>query len=155
MSVQTEQEPRTRRDRPLMIGGIVILVVVALAIAVVIGGGRTATLDPASPEGVVQRYVSALLSGDTAAAISLATDIDDCEFQIQEPLEDDLRVTLGTVDIQGDRAVVDVSISWPSGDPVLDPYSSSQRARFHLIQVNGEWMIENSPWPFWVCNERP
>lgn len=153
----TESPPASGRDRPLMIGAIVIGVVAVLAIVVVFIGGSTVTLDPGSPEGVVQRFTQALIDGDRATAGSLTTDSRDCELGDDLYITDgDIRVTLGDVRITGDAATVDVTVTRSSGDPLIDPYQSSDRARFELTKVDGEWRIDNSPWPFWTyCIERP
>jgi hypothetical protein len=144
------------RDRPMIVGLVAIGLVVVLAIVAVVAGGRTADLDPASPEGVVQRYAQALLDEDPDAALALLAD-QDCTFEEYFYYERDMRVTLGDVEITDNRARVEVTVSWPSGEPVLDPYGSSERNVFQLIATEGEWRIDRAPWPFWACieNERP
>src|SRR5690606_28694876 len=61
----------TRPDRtlPIILGLIAALVVVA--VVVVFTRGAPEQLDPATPEGTVQQYVTAVIDGDHAAAAEL------------------------------------------------------------------------------------
>ena len=72
----TAAKDRTARrpDRILLalVGVVVVLVVVALAVVFTRGG--PAPLDEASPAGVVQRYSSAVIEGDTSTAQSYLTE---------------------------------------------------------------------------------
>ncbi len=146
----------TGRDRPMIVGLAAIGLVVVLAVVAVVTGGRTVDLDPNSPEGVVQRYAQAMIDEDRDAAHELLADRD-CTFEEYFYFERDMRVTLGDVEITDNRARVEVTVSWPSGEPILDPYGSSERNVFFLVPVDGEWRIDQAPWPFWACipDERP
>ena len=148
MTDATTKAPR--RDRPMIVGLVAIGLVVVLAVVAVATGGRTADLDPDSPEGVVQRYAQAMIDEDRDAAQALLED-QDCTFEDYFYFERDMRVTLGDVEITDSRARVEVTVSWPSGEPILDPYGSSERNVFFLVPVDGEWRIDQAPWPFWAC----
>lgn len=141
------------RDRPLMVGAIVVVAVLALAVVAILMGGDTLSLDPNSPEGVVQQYTQALLDGDRGTAEALTAEDSDCE-RYGDPFVDDIRVTLGEVRITGDGAVVEVTISQTNGDP-FSGYDVSDRSMFQLTRVEGSWRIDASPWPFSTCVERP
>jgi hypothetical protein len=146
-------EPKTK-DRPLLVGAVVILVVLALAVIAIVVGGRTISLDPDSPEGVVQRYTQAVIDGDRPAAESLLADGDTCDSYQDPYIDNDIRVTLGDVRITGDTAVVGVTIGYGGGDPFA-PYDFSDRSRFLLTNTDGAWLIDETPWPFMICIERP
>jgi hypothetical protein len=97
MTVTEQQSEPGGRDRPLIIGGAVILAVVLLAVIAIAMGGRTVTLDADSPEGVVQRYTQAVIDGDLSTAEDLLVDSRECE-RFEDPyIDGDLRVTLGDV----------------------------------------------------------
>lgn len=154
MTVTRESLERGGPDRPLIIGGVVILTVLLLAVIAIVAGGRTVELDPDSPEGVVQRYTQAVIDGDLATAEALMVDGRDCE-RFEDPyIDNDLRVTLGDVRVTGDSAVVEVTVGYGGGDP-FSPYDYSDRSRFLLRESDGAWLIDETPWPFWTCIERP
>lgn len=154
MAATIETSERRVKDRPLLVGAVVILVVLALAVIAIAVGGRTISLDPDSPEGVVQRYTQAVIDGDRPTAEALLADGDRCDSYQDPYMDTDIRVTLGDVRITGDTAVVEVTVGYGGGDPFA-PYDYSDRSRFLLTNVDGAWLIDETPWPFWICIERP
>ncbi len=68
MTGMSDIDRRSRLTLAALIGGVVLVVVIAL-IAVFARGGA-APLDPATPEGVVQRYSQAVVDGDTQTALT-------------------------------------------------------------------------------------
>jgi hypothetical protein len=155
--MDTDRETtRTRSsERPLIVAASVVAVLVVAAVVVVLTGPRISDLDPASPEGVVQRYVQAAIDGDEDLMSTLvAYGADDCTPVTSGLLggDDSIRVTLGDVRVSGDDADVDITVTRSGGGP-LDPYEWSDYLTFDLARVDGVWLIERAPWPFQICEE--
>jgi hypothetical protein len=147
----TDHDKRTRGVLIALLAGVALVIVIAL-IAVFTRGG-TATLDPESPEGVVQQYSQAVIEGDTPAAI---------ELLIPEIAEDcrrtgggdgDHRVTLTETTVNGDSARVEVVIATVYGSGPLGPDEYESDGVFQLEQVGGQWLIATTPWELTVCDQ--
>lgn len=137
-------------NRSLVVAAIGLVVLVIAAVAAVVGTGSVADLDPESPEGVVQRYVQAILDGDDDTALALLVDPErDC-FERER---DDFRMTLAGVEIDGDRAEVEVSITRGGGDPPFDGYPYATEDVFDLRRIDEDWRISEAPWQFQICEE--
>lgn len=138
------------RVRPAIVLAIVAVLVVALAViaAVVSSGRERPTLDPTTPEGVVQLYASALFSDDVAAAEKyLDPDIDCGDFLTDFYISDTSRIAVLQSDEKADTARVELQIEEGSG---LDG-SWAHRENFTLRRDSGAWLITGDPWPFYEC----
>lgn len=126
--------------------------VLALVAWVVDANRRVPEYDPASPEGTVQAYLEAVLSGDADAAFAyLAEDTRCVAEDFRGALADDsLRVVLRDVEIEGERAEVAVEISFTGGGP-FDAYEWSEHQRFFLVREENRWAIAEVPWPLFFC----
>lgn len=143
-------------DRTLIGAVAAVAIIVVVAIAVVLTGDRVVELDPSSPEGVVQQYMNFVLDGDEEEALALTTFADEECTRVRAEItyqEETVRIVLGDVDVSGDRADVDVTVTRSDGDP-LSGYEWSEHVTFELERVDGEWKIDEVPWPFVVCEER-
>lgn len=143
-------------DRALLGAGVVVAILVVAAIVIVLTGERVVELDPSTPEGVVQQYMSHALDDDEEEALALTTiDEADCTRVRAEVSYDreSIRIVLGDVDVRGDEADVGVTVTRSSGDPI-DNYEWSEDVTFELVRVDGAWRIDDAPWPFVVCEER-
>jgi hypothetical protein len=143
-------------DRTLLGAGIVVAILVVAAIIVVLTGEGVVELDPTTPEGVVQQYMNHAIDDDEDEAIALLNvDPNECTHIRAEVTydRDAIRIVLGDVEIDGDEAEVDVTITRSSGEP-LDNYEWTEDLRFELVSVDGAWKIDEAPWPFVVCEER-
>lgn len=141
-----------RRSRILLIAlvsGVLLVVVIAL-IAVFARGGTT-PLDESTPEGVVQRYAQAVVDGDVQTARSyLVPELaDDCDRV--SPSSDDVRVTLLETTENDDSARVRVLIVTVYGTGPLGPDEYESEEVFDLVDVDGSWLIETTPWQLAVC----
>ncbi len=132
--------------------GIVVVVVLVAVVLVVIDEGSV-TLDPATPEGVVQRYVEAVLDGDGEAAARHLTDRAQVECSRIER-RDEMRVSLLAATDHGDTADVDVLIDVVAGG-LLGIDEGQMEARFDLRRVNDRWMIDFAPWQLQICFPPP
>lgn len=149
---------------------VVVLVVVALS-------REPASLDPASPEGVVQDYLQAIRDqrfDDALAAIhpdwlgdcttsdmaeyvdtdftaKLATD-ESFEGVVGERFED-IGDSLDGVSAPEPTESVDVTISHNAGSGLGSTWSED--VRFDLTDDSGEWLLAVDPWPYftWSCRE--
>ncbi|WDH77802.1 hypothetical protein PTQ19_09725 [Microbacterium esteraromaticum] len=127
-----------------------VAVVVAIALVAVLTRGQSATYDPDSAEGVVQRYVQAVNDGDTAAAMDLlAPEItEDCDRL--PPIADENRVVLVSTTEHDETARVRVVITTVSGSgPISDEYQSDEV--FDLVRDGDTWLIDGAPWQFTIC----
>ncbi|MDH3306988.1 MAG: hypothetical protein OEO77_05670 [Acidimicrobiia bacterium] len=131
--------------------GIVLAVV---AVAAVVGGvlasqRETTLLDPRTPAGVVQNYLTAVLDNDQQAALEWFTDElkASCESDYGFSSVDATRVVLDETTIDGESAVIVVTIQVST-----DPFSEySYQERIHLVAVADGWAIDRTPWPYFGC----
>ncbi|RAX16623.1 hypothetical protein DC347_12565 [Pseudarthrobacter sp. AG30] len=145
-----------RPDRILLalVGVVAVLVVVALA--VVFTRGEPAPLDQASPAGVVQRYSRAVIDGDIPTAETFLTPgaRSRCYGSYSgEPRP--ARIVLISTTERTDSATVRVSIvQSPRGGP-FGPSEYEMEDAFSLLKVNGQWMIDQAPYPLMACTAVP
>lgn len=111
-----------------------------------------------SPEGVVHNYVLAVLNKDYQKAYGYLADLE------HKPTYEEFRksffsgmvnpadagVDIGSVEINGDEAVVTLAIYYSSTDPFSSRYASEDRAL--LVRQNGEWKLNSMPYNFWDYN---
>ena len=152
MMTPMSEPARRSRITLLALAAAVILVVVVALIAVFARGGA-APLDPATPEGVVQRYSQAVVDGDVETALTYLVP------EVAESCEripgtgDDLRITLAETTERDSSARVEVLVVtvYGSGPLGADEYESEEV--FDLVRVDGDWLIETAPWQLAVCAE--
>ncbi len=146
------QPTRTTPDRTLLVIVAIIAAVVALALVVVFTRGAPPALDPATPQGVVQSYATAVVDGDRAAAAALLTaEIrDNCE-RADPGILRDVRLTIVSATVSANTAVVRVSITQGSGGGLMGGSRYSSDDSFSLIRENASWRIDSAPWEFMVC----
>ncbi len=130
--------------------GIGILIVLALVVFFV-RQPSTAYVPDDTPEGVVQDYVQAALNKDYQKAYGYLADLN------QKPDYDAFRqafavgrlnagntgLKIGSADITGDSATVDVTMVNASGDPFSSGFNDLGRAQ--LVLQNGAWKISSMP----------
>lgn len=146
-------QPAARGRTPLILLGTIVLLVV-MALVLVLTRGATSPADPRSPEGVVQSYLTALLAGDDATAISLVQPgtLNDCpSWDILD--EGNLRVSLVSSTTSGTNATVNVSISNTLGNGPFDLGNSGYQDSFSLMKSNDTWVISSAPWPLLACSD--
>lgn len=145
--------PTAKPDRTLLVilGVIVVLVVVALV--VVFSRGTPAPLDEDTPEGVVQRYTSAVLERDTATAGRYVTDAAylDCAEGGRQSVGN-IRMTLVSTTEREESAYVTVSMvtTYESGPFGVSDYEAE--GVFDLIKEDGAWLITSAPWELTLCS---
>jgi len=143
----------TARPRWLWPAAFAGLTIALVAIALARG---SVTLDPATPEGVVQEYLRAVAADDYDAAFELVDPelIEDCG-----PADTRQADWIGAFTATlphaaeppvGERALVDVTIRVSEG-PLLPSWVREEA--FALIARDGVWWITDDPWPhfWWDC----
>jgi len=147
---------RGKPDRTLIaiLSAIALLVIIALA--VVFTRGEPEALDESTPAGVVQRYSSAVIEGDTATADSYLTEEASslCSgFRESGPLP--TRVVLISATERDNTALVKVSVvNTGSGGP-FGPSEYEMEDRFSLVKTNGKWLIDQAPYQLLSCIKSP
>lgn len=145
--------PAARPDRTLLVIVSIIAAVVIFALVVVFTRGAPAQLDPTTPEGAVQAYTTAVLDGDSDAALELLTrDIRDTCDRVEPAPTMNLRLTLLSTKVTGDRAVVRVSITEDYGNGPFGGSSYQSDDTFVLRQDGGAWLVDGAPWQLIICS---
>lgn len=126
-------------------------VLVLASLALVFFRGTPPPLDEATPAGVVQRYVTAVLDGQKDAASKHLTPKAqrDCD-EYAGPMAPGTRVTLLSTIEQTDTATVRVSIT-DAGDPFWGSGGYSLDEAFELTLVEDGWLISFVPWQLQSC----
>ncbi|TLM71292.1 hypothetical protein [Pseudarthrobacter sp. NamB4] len=143
-------------DRILLVLLGVIGVLVVVALAVVFSRGDPEPLDEASPAGVVQRYSTAVIDGDTATAESYLTEAarSICRGSFSgEPLPS--RVVLISTTERDQAATVKVSIVHSSQNGPFGPSEYEMEDIFSLAREDGSWKISQVPYPLMACSGMP
>jgi hypothetical protein len=139
----------------LIVAGIGLVVVIVVA-ALLSAGSDVTTLDPASPEGVVQGYLDATLAGDYATANTYLS----AERQQQcadivgyrNYVPENSRVVLREVTSSGDSATVKVEVT-EGGGGLGGGWTHEE---WYQLQREGDrWVITQAPWPYYECGFVP
>ena len=144
MTVMSDTDRRSRLTLVALIGGVVLVVVIAL-IAVFARGG-TAPRDLATPEGVVQRYSQAVVDGDAQTALTYVVPgvADACVRRFVS--DEDARITVLETTERDDTAHVRVLIVTVYGTGPLGADEYEAESSFDLVKVDGDWRVEVAPW---------
>ena len=138
--------------------GIGVLIVIALALFFTRKDTKQYTTDD-TPEGVVYNYVLAVFNRDYEKAYGYLADLKN------KPTYEEFRksffngninpgntgVDVGTVEINGDEAVVNISLVYAPSDPFSSRSENIDRAL--LVKQDGTWKISAMPsYSFWDYN---
>lgn len=141
-------------SRPNRILAVVVGVIAAIGI---VAGVLSATrqvprYDRATPEGVVQAYLTAVIRGDHQQAVDLLTAQSSCTAEDLDRayIPEDVRVLLRDTEVEGDTAQVKVEVVMPSGGP-LEGSEYAERHTFGLTRTGDGWLITGAPWPMYEC----
>ena len=137
--------------------GIGVLILVALGLFFFRQDKHEYVADT-TPEGVVHNYVLAILDKDYEKAYGYLADLEGKptyeEFRqaffngTVNP--NDTGVDVGTAEINGDEAVVTLSLFYSYSDPFSSGYQNTDRAL--LVKQNGKWKVSSMPYNFWNYN---
>lgn len=141
-----------------LIGLLAVVTVLAVAALVLSQAGeRPADLAASSPEGVVQRYLTAIAEDDEDALRGTlhSERLRDCRDG--EPELDpghrspDFTAELRDVERDGDEAEVTVRITEHDGEPPFDSGGYDHTEVFELARDDGAWRITGESWPYLGC----
>lgn len=133
---------------------IVLFTILLAAVAAFLGTNRNqAEYSVKTPEGVIQRYLAAVIDGrnDKAAQFFVANSNCDASDLDRSWISETIRVNLVESDIEGNQAFVEVAIDISSGGPFDDYYTEDHN--FRLERESGDWKILGIPWPLYSCEE--
>lgn len=149
------ERSRAEAHRTLLVIIGVIVALVIVAVVVILSRGAPVKLDSSTPEGVVQRYSTAVIDGDENAAKQfLVADLaEDC-LRIQPTPDRTMRVTLVDAVERAASADVRVLIVTTSGGGIFGPDEYREDGTFDLVREGGEWRIETTPWQLTICERR-
>lgn len=142
----------SRSNRVLLIG-VAIVVVAAIVAAVLAVNRQPATLDPATPEGVVQTYLQALADGDLAGAAELLSEDGECGLGdlAGAYLPASFRAVLAGTDERDTTAVVTVEITDTGDAGPFDSPGYTHTERLVLDAEDDGWQLTGAPWPMYDC----
>ena len=138
--------------------GIGVLIIVALALFFTRQDKREYIADD-TPEGVTYNYVLAIVNKDYEKAYGYIADLDN------KPTYEQFRqsffngavnpgnagVDVGSADINGDEAIVELTLVYSPSDPFSSGYQNTDRAL--LVNQAGNWKLSAMPtYSFWDYN---
>ena len=132
--------------------GLGVALVALLVIAGIFAAVREpAQLDPASPSGVVQQYVQAVMDGDNDRAADFLSANTECSAGDLDRtwIDPASRIDLLHSETSGDRAHVRIAINVPTGDLLKNTWTEERTIR--LERVGSTWLITGVPWPLYEC----
>ena len=135
--------------------GIAALILLALILFFARRDGARDYVADSTPDGVVRNYVLAVLKKDYQKAYGYLADLSHkptyAEFRQSffngNINPNDVGADIGALEINGDEAVVTLSLYYNSSDPFSSRYSSPERAL--LVKQNGAWKLNSMPYNFW------
>jgi hypothetical protein len=138
-----------------------VLLVIAAVVSVVLLQGQSAAPDLSTPEGVVRAYYAALDQGHPEQAWDLLSSRARAQTTRDEFIQRAIsfrpgreqRVTIDSVEIVGDTANVNLSLT-SSGGGLLGGGSYSQTVRVRLDREDGQWRITVPPQPYLIDSPR-
>lgn len=141
--------PGLRRGRAT-VTALVAVVVLGAAAALWAGSRPDRGFDPATPQGVVQAYVRAVVAGDSVSAAGLLAPGSPCAATDLDRVRVDAGTQVDLVGAQllGDRALVRVSVA----DAALAPVPAyGEQVTIRLVRNGSGWLIDGIPWPLYEC----
>jgi hypothetical protein len=136
-----------------IVGGVLALVVISLALAVILQS-REPTLDLTTPSGVTLAFVLALQRGEGERAWDLLASSARAQttrerFLVASSnfrnLYERARLSVENDRVEGDTARLDLVRTFPNGGPFGFGASSVQRQTVRLVREQGEWRVETPP----------
>lgn len=134
--------------------GIAVLVIVAL-IVFFMRKDNMVYVNEDTPAGVIQNYIIALHKRDFDKAYTYLADLPykPSAAAFREAFYNhnidptNAGIEIGTTDINGDTAAVNIGVIYNPNDPFSNGYQNSEYAQ--LVKQNGAWKIKQLPYSFW------
>ncbi len=147
-----------KQDRFLtgILAGIGVLILLALVLFFTRKEDKREYMTADSPEAVVYNYVLAITNDDYKKAYSYLAEKEHKPSYEQfrqsffngSIYSDNVGVDVGTSEINGDDALVDLDMVYSPSDPFSGGYTNTDRAQ--LVNQNGEWKLTYMPYNFWA-----
>lgn len=104
-----------------------------------------------TPEGVVQRYLTAVFDRDGTTAVGFLEPGTTCTPEAVERtwVAENSSVQLVDAVIDGDSAKVRISVTYDNGD--LFGTAPREQHSYRLVRSEGSWRIQGIPWPLYDC----
>jgi len=137
-----------------VLAALVGVVVVLAVIAGVVGANRRApTLDPNTPQGVVQEYLEAVLAGDYPAAAKLLSSDSGCGLSdvSSTTVSESARIVLKDTVVDGGTAVVTVDVTEGADSGPFGDSGYTHTERITAERDGSAWKISGSPWLLYMC----
>jgi hypothetical protein len=137
-----------------VLAAVVGVVVVLAVVAGVVGAHRSApTLDPNTPQGVVQEYLKAVLAEDYAAAATLLSSTSGCHLAdvSSANVSSSARIVLHDTVVDGDTAVVTLDVTEGADGGPFGDSGYTHTERITAERDGGAWKISGSPWLLYLC----
>ena len=137
-------------NRSVVGTGLALLALLIVA-CIVVATRPTELLDPTTPAGVVQQYITDVMAGDhdRAAEHFAAETMCDAGDLDRAYVDREARVDLLDTSITGARARVRIAVSTPTGDLVRNSWTEERTIR--LEKTDGRWLLTGIPWPLYEC----
>ncbi len=160
MDSSQQESERTRgvrtpgSDRRILLWSV-IAIVLLVSIAFAVTFIENPELDPDTPEGVVQRYLQAIIDGEEGAARAYLSDRlqGKCTnlYRYSYRSERSVRIEWLRTTVDGSTAYVDIreTEGWPD---IFDHYNENERV-FTLALTDEGWRITHQKWPWYECSE--
>lgn len=128
-----------------------VLVLLFLFVTLITSKEAALNLDPKSPDGTVQKYLTALFKGDHLTASTFFAPESSCTVQDLDRVysSDAARAVLVKTEITGKSANVSVRVEYRSGDPFGTEMGDNHT--FQLSRTGDRWLLESIPWPLYEC----
>ena len=146
-----------KQDKFLMgiLIGIGALILLALVLFFTRRDGQRDYLADTTPEGVVHNYVLSILNKDYQKAYSYLADLENKPTyeQFRQSFFNgminpgDSGVEVGAAEVNGNEAVVSLSVYYSASSPFESRYASQDRAL--LVKQDGTWKLSAMPYNFW------
>jgi len=145
----TQNLETTSQRRPVLLVGVAVIAALLIAVAVIVSTRDVADLDPSTPEGVAQRFITASFDRDEAEMRRYLTE--DLAARCVELdriwYATPSRAVIVESTITGDRATVVIEVTTATGD---SPFELSEYGReltliMHPTQTG--WLIAEPVWP--------
>ena len=132
---------------------IAIAILATGVIAAVLNGPDVIEYGESTPEGIVQRYINALLEGDDETADQYLTPTQRAEYGVEDLFRfalqtDDVRMVLLESDVDDGSARLTVRVTEGSFG-LFGSSEYSHEERYELEQVDGSWLIDDRTWPLY------
>lgn len=154
---KSHNESSRLRNSPNQVLAIIVgVVIIAVVVVMVFSTTRSVVrLNPGTPQGTVQAYLSAVFEGQNLKAAELLAPESGCKVQDLDRayVIKNARVDLVKTEIDGESAQVWVRVEIPTSGP-FESFMTEDHT-FRLNHINQGWLLTGIPWPLYNCGVMP